>query len=200
MTYEERVFQICETPGWEWTATWFRLGEVCVHLPEGSPNALKDRDTGELKYVYSTKKPCEKRCPQDAIALACSGRDALGRAAWIGWDFDVAQGKFGESERAKKKQAYQTVFLATEAAKALAKTLGAGTEIRLSKSGHGVHVRHLFPYPSPHTFDQGKELAKKLAAESGIKCDASSLGRQMHTLWHANPGPNGYKLIRGVEQ
>jgi hypothetical protein len=72
--------------------------------------------------------------------------------------------------------------------------MGDRTEIRLSKGGRGVHVRHLFDEPVP----DAAAVAKDVVAKLGVRADRSSLGRQVHYLWCRNPLVDSFRLIEAA--
>lgn len=169
MTIEEKLFELLAEPRWQWAAAWFRLGEVIVQAPG---------------RAYATKKPCTDECPADVLALGSSGvTQVSGQYDWIGWDLDVGHGK----------ASYSNTFVAIQAARKIKSKTGANTEIRLSKSGQGVHVRALFKSQVP--LARGPQVAKEIVHELGIRTDPTALSRQAFWLWCANPGKDAFKRI-----
>ena len=184
-TLEAAICKLLEDPRWAWAATWFRLGEIIVQTPD---------------RTWATRNP-DNPCPRDVTALGCRGITALGHLAWVGFDLDVVHGR----------QAYLDTETALADARRIRDALEGRAEIRLSKSGQGVHVRSLIPAPlavyhrggltpeypegQPVPASEGPRLAKTLARKLGLKADPSSLGRQSHWLWTSAPVPDAFKLI-----
>ena len=174
MTIEEKIFALLDEPRWAWAATWFRLGEVIVQTPEKS---------------WATKTPTEDECPHALLALGCTGvgqRGAGNERDWIGWDLDVGHGK----------KSYQVTYVAIQAARLIKARMGPWTEIRLSKSGRGVHVRTLLK--NPVQLDEGPKIAKAVIDELGIRADPTALSRQAFWLCCAEPGENAFKCIEAA--
>jgi hypothetical protein len=147
---------------------WFRLGEIIVQTPERS---------------WATRNPHES-CPNNVSALGCSGEDVRGKLSWLGFDLDVGHGK----------KSYATTFIAIQAARKIKERLGEPTEIRLSKGGLGVHVRHMMDDRSHEQKEAGR-IAKEIANELRIRADPTSLSRQAHWLWSRKRSPEGFKLV-----
>lgn len=181
MTIEEKIFQILEIPQNQWAARWFRQGEVII---QGSKPLFKDRS----QLVAATRKPHRFPCPDDVLALGSTGESLDGKAHWIGWDLDVGHGA----------KSFGSTFVAVQAGRMLKQVAGRMTEIRLSKGGVGVHVRTLIdPMPMPEAI----ERAKQIAAEARItRMDPTSISRQAHWLWSANPKSRGFELIEGCHE
>jgi len=171
MTLEQAIFTIAARSGWTWTAAWWRLGCIIVNASGRSWEARSPQDT----------------CPKDVAALGCSGTDCLGRLAWVGWDLDVGHGK----------APYRQTEEAIADARRLRQKLDGRAEIRRSKSGLGIHVRHMLGDPQ-ETGLQGKDgKAKALELTTGvwIKLDATPLGRQAFWLWARKPGERGFEIV-----
>ena len=170
MTIEEKIFALLELPEWKWCATWFRTGEIIMATP---------------KRATATREAHKMACPDDVIALGCTGETIHGKAAWIGWDLDVGHGakQFGSTE------------IAISAGRKIKRKAGPRTEIRLSKSGVGVHVRHLLDkddMPMKDAIQYAKDIAEKAMV---TRMDPTSISRQAHWLWASNPGVNGFQLV-----
>jgi len=186
MNIEAALSRVCEKN--PWAAMWARLGEVIVQVPEGSPNCRLLRD-GKLHNVWSTKNLFAP-CPQDVLSLGCRGIDCKERLAWLFWDLDVGHGA--------EKDKYPDTETAITAARKLRDWLQGRCEIRLSKSGLGVHCTHLMPNDD-HAGSEGAMLAKLIARKNNLRCDPTALGRQCRWLWTRNPQPNSFKLIAAHE-
>ena len=172
MTLEEAFFNIAAR--YPWTATWLRLKHIIVAVPELSWEA----------------KSSDEPCPFNATALGCRGITIRGMLSWVGWDFDVGHGK---------KQ-YPTTAAAIADAQRLRRRLDGRAEIRLSKSGVGVHVYHL-RMRDERPAEDGPLIAKAAAKELGLRCDPTPLGRQAFWLWCRNRKPDSFRLIeahRGI--
>ena len=166
MTLEEAFMQIVDKH--PWTAMWLRLRHIIVAVPGRAWEARSSDD----------------RCPDDVLALGCKGTSSRGRLSWVGWDFDVGHG--GRS--------YPTTAAAILDAQRLRRRLAGQAEIRLSKSGVGVHVRYLLP---DHRYSEasGPRIAKALASELHLQVDSSALGRQAFWLWSRERKPDAFKLV-----
>lgn len=166
MTIEEKIFELFEN--WQWAARWFRQGEVII---------CADGKTRAVRNIHKTF------CPVNVQSLGCTGEGIDGKCHWIGWDLDVGHGakQFGSTSAA------------ILAGRMIKKVAGPATEIRLSKSGIGVHVRHLCQYD---TMKLGIERAKEIVSFAGVtRMDPTSISRQAHWLWSEKPGENGFKII-----
>jgi len=157
---------------WErhpWTGMWFRLG--CIIASAG----------GRSWQARSYDDPC----PHNVDALGCTGESISGRLSWFGFDLDVGHGRLR----------YPDTEAALVDARRIRDALQGRAEVRLSKSGIGVHVRHLLPETPRLPADQGPLIAKRLAARLNISADPSALGRQAFWLWTREPAVNAFKLI-----
>ena len=118
------------------------------------------------------------------MALGCTGVTASGGVDWIGWDLDVGHGK----------TAYGSTFVAVQAARTIRDHVGHDTtEIRLSKSGSGVHIRTMLESVVDST--EAKSRAREIANVLGVRADPTALSRQAFWLWAAKPGKDGFRLI-----
>lgn len=133
--------------------------------------------------TFATKNP-QTLCPVDVQVLGCSGLNLSGKFDWIGWDVDVGHGATG----------YCSTHTAIHAGLRIREYMGDRTEIRLSKSGRGVHVRHLCKDPVANAAEIAKEVAERL----GVRADKSSLGRQVHYLWARKTVENSFRLIEAA--
>lgn len=172
MTLEARIHELCAAE--PWLAAWFRLGEVIVQTPERS---------------WATRKAYTDECPADLQAIGCTGLNARGLHDWVGWDLDVGHGR-------PEKQ-YGATFVAIQAGKMIRARAGPSTEVRLSKSGKGVHVRHVLADPLPPT--ETASFARAIVHELGIKADATALSRQAFWLWCGSRVQDSFKLIEAAD-
>jgi hypothetical protein len=158
---------------YRWTKTWWRTGEVIVQNSSRS---------------WATKTAHLDKFTDDIISLGCTGQNVNGTVDWIGWDLDVGHGK----------TAYASTHIAIAAARMIRERVGqTWTEIRLSKSGKGVHVRRLLERPI--TLELCRQKAKGIANELGIRADPTALSRQAFWLWTRNAPESGFKLIEPAE-
>jgi hypothetical protein len=166
VTVREFVATLRHDPRWAWTWTWWRFGEVTLHTTD---------------RTWATRDP-DISLPEGLVALGCSGRTRTdGLWDWVGFDVDVGHGK----------KAYHSTRVALLAAHRIRDQLGS-CEIRLSRSGRGVHVRHAFGVPMP----DGQAIARQYAAELRVMMDPAAVGRQMLTLWAREvPAVDGFRLI-----
>lgn len=179
VTFEEAVAKLCAHPKWSWSARWWRLGELIV--------ATRDK-------AWSVKDPA-KLVPQDVTALGCTGIDQAGRLAWVFWDLDVGHGAPITLSDGEQVQPYATVEEAIADARRLRDALDGHAEIRLSKSGRGVHVRCFIDAERGLPGSAGPEIAKTLARKLKLKADRSPLGRQAAWLWARALPPRAFELI-----
>lgn len=170
------IYEFYETQAnylrWPWIASWW---------PEKGPTSLIVA-TSERSW---DAKDFSRPCPHGLLALGWSGSDLSGRLLWVGWDLDVGHG--GEQ--------YPSTDLALADAFRIRAFFEGCAEIRLSKSGRGVHVRHRLPEDVHRPADDGSGIAKAVASKLRLKADPSALGRQAFWFWTAQPGPEAFKLI-----
>lgn len=180
-TYEAALHWIAADPRFEWTGTWWRTRELIVQ--QGG-------------RVWSVTDPT-KAMPPRVEALGCTGVDAHGRLAWVGWDFDVGHGKPVRTADGRELAPYATPAEALDDARRLRNALDGHAEIRRSKSGRGLHVRYLLPEPHPNGA-LGPEIARRLAVQLGLRADAGPLGRQQFWLWTRRPAPGAFELLEAL--
>jgi P4 family phage/plasmid primase-like protien len=196
----DRISQILAMPEWSWAAAWVSIGAP--------------RRPGMI-CVQSAGKSFELRSgsiPEHTTAIGCGGWDAGssgrgddGLLHWIGIDLDVRGVAAAIPGHAEKKTLYDSTEEALAAA-LLVRDLAVGAaEIRLSKSGRGVHIRIAVAAGVVNGREAGKSLgvaayaAKHIARAAGIKCDTTVLGRQNLWFWSAAPGPRGFELQAPAE-
>lgn len=170
-----------------WTALWWRRG--CV---------VADTETGSFEFKEREGvPPDDQRVPRNILALGCAGWDAFGRLHWVGWDFDVGKGKVAKWQADLGMCEYATRDDAIAAARRLRDALDRQAEIRLSRSGRGVHVRHLLPQDEASYIkrDKASAIARGVAAMLKIYTDPAQLGRQCLALWCRRPSPDSFRLI-----
>ena len=180
MTLAEIYLDLANSMCWSWIADWW---------PPGGPSSLIVQTA---EGTRDTKSP-DIVCPPNVQSLGWGGSDINGRLVWVAWDLDVGHGA---------KQ-YGSTDLALADAFRIRDFLRGQAEIRLSKSGIGVHVRHRLPNGSDRPASDGPQIAKAVAQELDLKADPSALGRQAFWFWTASPAPNAFKLIwhhEGVEK
>ena len=170
MNYEQALHWIASKH--TWTARWMRLG--CVTVKVAEPRGPEGQQAWQAKDI-------DKELPKDAIALGCSGLSLAGTYDWIGWDMDVGHGP----------TSYVTREHAIADALRLREKLKGCAEVRLSKSGKGVHIRHTLETPAAN----GPELAKDFATRQFMRIDRSVCGRQCLDFWTRTPGDDSFKLI-----
>lgn len=168
-TYHDLINVIVNDSRWDWTYPWWRTGCVVVGT-----------DTGRIWEVAS---------PQDGIAcnisqLGCSGHDENGSLEWIGFDLDVGHGSVF----------YPTADDALKDAYRLREALGEA-EIRRSKSGNGIHVRHLLPLDCGLKKKDAPRIAKFVARKLELRADPAALGRQVFWLWAKQPNERSFESL-----
>lgn len=172
--HAEQFNDIVTAPAWY--AQWVKRGMLCVQ----DLSRPKDRQSWELKG----------EAPARFDALGCGGWDEQGVLHWVGIDLDVGHGN--------EKQAYATRDEAIEAAFSIRAFVGGAAEIRLSKSGHGVHVRVSVAGVESDGRAKARLIALWLVEQLEIKSDRSVLGRQNLWFWAANTRPQSFELIEQV--
>jgi len=125
--------------------------------------------------------------PKGVLALGTTGLNPAGQFEWLGWDFDV--GAHGAAS-------YPSLRAATAAAIGLRHYLDCNAEVRLSKSGQGVHVRTKLAKPVAK--EVGLTLAKRVVDELRLSADRTPIGRQQFWLWVRKPAPAAFELIADV--
>ena len=153
-----------------WTAQWFMCGMVCVMDKNGKCYELKNGNR-----------------PDTIQAVGCGGWDEQDRLHWVGIDLDVGHGR--------PKTSYETTDEAIEAAAKVREFVGTAAEIRLSKSGSGVHVRVKVAGAPGNGKVIARRIAWWLAGKVAIKTDHSVLGRQNLWLWAKEVKPRGFELV-----
>lgn len=166
MTLENAMFCIAEK--YPWTATWLRTGHIILSAG------------GRAREARSDQEPC----PANIEALGCTGVDARGRLAWVGWDLDVGHGT----------RVFESTDAAIAGARRLRNALHGLAEIRFSKSGVGVHVRHLWPNDD-RPGDYGPVFAKAYAKRLCLPVDPTPLGRQAFWFWSRIRPQHAFELI-----
>jgi len=176
-TYREFIGRIAVSPEWEWTAKYWLGGCIIACFDDGTPKG----------DVIEVKNAGDKVVPKNIRCLGCSGFDKYG-VYWVAWDLDVGHGA----------NPYDSFDEALKDAMRLRDSLGVGNgvgsipgeaEIRRSRSGNGLQVRHLLPIDA---VDQNGEaldrkdmctIAKGMSALLGMKDDTIVQGRQAVWLW-----------------
>lgn len=184
ITLEAAAHKLCAHPRWSWSARWWRLAHIIVATPARS---------------WSTEDAAAL-VPSDVTALGCRGSDAAGRLAYCFWDFDVGHGKPVRAPDGREVQPYATTEEAIEDARRLRDALDGLAEIRLSKSGAGVHVRYMARDWPKLPAAMGPVIAKLLAAKLHLRVDASPLGRQCAWLWCRNPPARAFELVEAMAE
>jgi KaiC/GvpD/RAD55 family RecA-like ATPase len=155
-------------PKFNWAQKWLTTGMLVCAEESGKIFELKN---GKL--------------PAGITALGCGGWDSDGTLRWVGLDLDVGHGAV----------AYDTVEQAIEDANKVRDFVGGAAEIRLSKSGKGVHVRVPVVDGIKGGVKAAAPLAKWLAHTTGIKADRSPLGRQNFWFWSKSLNDDSFLLI-----
>jgi putative DNA primase/helicase len=168
-----------------WVLEWFRDGMVCCQ-----DWAL--RDEPKRHGVFEVKD--RSRLPAELGCLGGGGWTSGGVLDWVGFDLDVGHGN--------EKQVYPTTDDAIDAAKVIRELVRDAGEIRLSKSGVGVHVRVRVAPIDVGEESAARKIAKNIAywvaTACEIKCDRTVLGRQNLWYWARETGARGFELIAGA--
>ncbi|MBE7466717.1 MAG: hypothetical protein HS116_24880 [Planctomycetes bacterium] len=185
-TVEEAIFAIMERH--PWTEPWWQRGCLVIETPTS---------TFEVKHVEGVVSAADAPVPSNMTALSCAGWDDQHLLRWVGWDFDVGKGRPAKWQADLGMSPYATTDEAITAARRLRDALDRRAEIRLSRSGVGVHVRHLLGTEegSHLKSHQAGHIARCVAAELKIYTDPAQLGRQCMALWCRNRKPESFRLI-----
>ena len=162
-----------------WTAEWWPLSGASTVLVSAAGKTWDAKDPQAV-------------CPPDIQALGWGGADRFGRLNWVGWDLDVGHGQ----------QNYKSTDLALSDAFRIRDLCEGNAEIRLSKSGLGVHVRHRLPDDENRLADDGPRIAKAVADKLSVRADRSALGRQAFWFWTHETNIDSFRLIhphKGME-
>ena len=182
---EDAIFHIIHTPRFAWTASWWGLNEVLI---------------ATSKRTWSTKNLFQP-LPKGVVSIGSTGSDPLGNLATVSWDLDVAHGRV----------AYHSTEAALQDARRIRDIFEGAAEIRLSRSGLGVHVRYKLPrgpvvFPAdggppqfpgwtPRPASDGPKIARAVAWKLNVRADPAALSRQGCWLWSLNTNANSFKLI-----
>ena len=157
-----------------WTANWW---------PIGGPRALIV-GVGGKRWEGSPVGTI----PSNIDEFGWTGTDGANRLAWVGWDLDLHGNiKYDSLDDALRDAARIRVFLHGHA------------EVRLSKSGLGVHVRHRLQDARVRPATDGPKIAKAVAARLSLKADPAALGRQMFWFWTKDNAPRAFELVEKHE-
>jgi hypothetical protein len=128
--------------------------------------------------------------PPQLLALGCGGwNKEKQNVHWVGIDLDIGHGS----------QSYVSLPMAICAAMGLRQFVKGAAEIRLSKSGQGIHIRVALAEGVTGGRPVAACIAKWLARELELRADASPLGRQNFWFWARQPGPRGFRLVSPCE-
>lgn len=169
-TIREHIVDLANGLAWCWIASWLPRDPMSVI----TQTPAKTRDAKDLDVTL----------PPGANAVGWSGLTRSGTAAWVGWDLDVGHGR----------KCYSTTDAALDAAHQIRDALSGCAEIRMSKSGRGVHVRH-WCAPARLANEKAIDFSKRLVQRLNIQADPTPLGRQAFWFWCADPGAASFQLI-----
>jgi len=158
----------------DWLEPWIKRGMLCVRVPLAE--GFKDFELSRGAEI-----------PQGAQLLGCGGWDEDGVLHWVGIDMDVGHGN--------EKQKYANQDDAIEAAYQIREFVNGAAEIRLSKSGNGVHVRIAITGVETDGRVMARRIALWLAATLEIKCDRTVLGRQNLWFWSKTTVQKSFALV-----
>ena len=157
----------------DWRSRWVRRGMVCV---QDGPRAM---ELDRLDYSGNID------------AVGCGGWTESGELHWVGIDLDVGHGG--------AKNCYESRDDALDAAFKVRAFVGNAAEIRLSKSGSGVHIRIAIEGVATNGRETAPHIAKWLVATLEIKCDPTVLGRQNLWFWARQSGAHSFQEIEPCE-
>jgi len=158
----------------EWSAPWVKRGMICVQ----DLSRPKDKQAFELKG---------DTWPARVDAVGSGGWDETGALHWVGIDLDVGHGD--------EKQAYETRDDALDVAFRLREFVNNAAEIRLSKSGNGVHIRVAIAGITTNGRTLAPLIAKWLCRTLDVRCDQSVLGRQNLWFWSKDRSEHSFALV-----
>lgn len=159
----------------DWCKPWVKRGMICVRVPADDPKGFADF---ELK---------NRDVPNTALLVGSGGWDENGALHWVGVDLDVGHGQ--------EKSKYQTREEAINTALQLRAFVNNAAEVRLSKSGKGVHVRVAIEGVMADGRTMAARIAKWLANTLEIKSDRTVLGRQNLWFWARERGEESFQEI-----
>ena len=170
LTLGALVVDLCNQNAFTWLADWWFTNPSTVILQAGGK-------TWDAKRV-------DVPCPPGLVSLGWNG-SSQDRLHWVGFDLDVGHGTASYPDR----------DAAIKDARRLRDFFHGQAEVRLSKSGEGVHVRHKIPMDAHRSPADGSRLAKRIAASLGLRADSSPSGRQAFWFWIREPLADSFKLI-----
>jgi len=157
---------------WVRTGGWFSSGAILITRNKQAPYEEKDHS---------------KPLPEDTQSLGCGGWDRDGVLRNIHIDLDVGHGT--------KASEYTVASAALKAARDIRAFVGNAASIRVSKSGHGVHVR--IRLARIEALIDGRDVSKKIAwwlkAQLKFRCDHAALSRQCLDFWTRSPVQYSFK-------
>ena len=179
MTLKEFYIDLVNTLCWSWIASWW---------PPGDPSSVIVQTPDQTWDAKNANAPC----PSDIQAFGWNGSDTQGRLIWVGFDFDIGHGA----------EQYASTDLAMSDAYRVRHFFKGRAEIRFSRSGEGLHVRHRLPADTHRPASDGPLIAKGINTELKLKADPTALGRQAFWCWTHESTPNAFRLVqqhRGIE-
>ena len=183
MRFGEAIAEIRKDTDCTWTDLWWNSSQIIVSVPDWYWDGYRaEWRLSDRKFDSWEVKDASLYLPPTFTALGCSGLNG-GNETWVGWDLDVKHGG----------TCYQTTQDAIQDARQIRCFLQGHAEIRLSKSGVGVHVRHKFE--APQVAGRAARFAKAIANKLNLKADPSALGRQCMWLWVKEPTAQSFQLI-----
>lgn len=180
LTLQQFMVELANTLHWVWIADWWPTNNPTTVLVSNGDKTWDAKDANAV-------------CPNNIQGLGWNGSDTTGRLIWIGWDLDVGHGR----------EQYETRDHALSDAFLIRGFLKGQAEIRLSKSGEGVHVRHKLPDSENRPSTDGPFIAKTIAEKLKLKADRSALGRQTFWFWTLKTFSDSFRLIfphEGMEE
>lgn len=165
----------------DWRNFWVKRGMLCV----------QDLTAPAGKQCYEIKN---NNWPGNVDAIGCGGWDENDTLFWVGIDLDVIT----PDSHQKAQNTYETIDQAIENAFRIRDYVRNAAEIRLSRSGNGVHVRILI-----HRLANGRRTARQIAwwvqKQLALKCDHAVLGRQNFWFWAKTINEKSFALIESCD-
>ncbi len=168
-TYQTLFDAIASDSASKWIEPWFQRDQCII---------VKD-----YRDVFEVKNNLDGLMPQTE-ALGMTSYNHKGEIRWIGFDLDFGHGM----------DSYVSFDAALRDAYRVREVLGEA-EIRRSKSGTGIHIKHMLPGDADLTREDGVKIVKYIARKIGLLADRSNLGRQAFWFWVKHPTEKGFQVI-----
>lgn len=168
------------TQAGSWVGSWFPHDWTPASVIVATPNRKRD------------VKSLDVALPDDVQMIGWTGLDTSGMCHWLGWDLDSSEG--GHHGIEANESLGDCILQAIRFRNYLIDSIGGFTEIRYSKSGSGVHIRHKLRDPLPKA-DALKFAKLAIHSCKRIHDDPAARGRQTFWMWSRYVGEKGFEVI-----